>query len=176
MSEERTTKLRELILYISDHAQRDPCYAKTKLNKILFYADFIAYRRWGRSITEQEYKKLPFGPVPRDSERTLLGMREDGDLAIRKEDHYGHPQERPVSLRNPDLRDFSAEEIALVQQVIEDVWEMTATEVSDLSHRFIGWKAARLGEVIPYETALVFRRPQTPEEAQYGVDMAKLPL
>jgi hypothetical protein len=36
-----------------------------------------------------------------------------------------------------------------------------ATEVSDLSHDFIGWKAAEFNEVIPYETVFL-GDPSTP--------------
>lgn len=36
----------------------------TKMNKLLFYTDFIHYKRHGYGITGLAYKALPFGPVP----------------------------------------------------------------------------------------------------------------
>ena len=37
---------------------------KTKLNKEMFYADFLHYRRHGRSISGLQYKAIQLGPVP----------------------------------------------------------------------------------------------------------------
>ena len=36
----------------------------TKMNKLLFYVDFIHYKNHGYGITGITYKALPFGPVP----------------------------------------------------------------------------------------------------------------
>jgi len=55
-------KMAELILYVSDRCQLDPAYGSTKLNKILFYADFLYYAKHGTSITGQEYMRLDKGP------------------------------------------------------------------------------------------------------------------
>jgi hypothetical protein len=38
-------KLRELILYVSTLSKDDDNFGATKLNKLLFYADFLAYQR-----------------------------------------------------------------------------------------------------------------------------------
>ena len=38
--------------------------AVTKMNKLLFYADFIHYKNHGYGINSITYKALPFGPVP----------------------------------------------------------------------------------------------------------------
>src|SRR5437899_1435794 len=92
-------KLQEMILYIAEHSKRDDGFGKTKLNKILFYADFIAFAKLGHSVTGQEYRKMPYGPVPRDIESALDELRAGEDLAIRKYDHDGYPQQRPVALR-----------------------------------------------------------------------------
>src|ERR1035437_1475045 len=58
-------KLRELVLYIATASEGDEPFGKVKLNKILFFADFEAYRRFVRSITGHEYQKLAQGPAPR---------------------------------------------------------------------------------------------------------------
>lgn len=57
-------KFSELLLYVSRLAESDPRCGATKLNKILFYADFSAYRALGRSISGQTYRKLQHGPAP----------------------------------------------------------------------------------------------------------------
>src|SRR5258708_19742785 len=58
-------KLAELILFISERSEGDPRFGAGKLNKLLFYSDFGAYRLFGKSITGQQYQNLSNGPAPR---------------------------------------------------------------------------------------------------------------
>ncbi len=51
-------------------------------------------------------------------------------------------QKRPVALRQADLRPFSPEEIDLINNVVRHFWRMTASQVSDISHQFLGWQLA----------------------------------
>lgn len=58
-------KFRELILYVANMSRNDPDFGAVKLNKILYYADFRAYRELGRPISGAAYRKLSEGPAPR---------------------------------------------------------------------------------------------------------------
>ncbi len=147
-------RLAELILYVARVCEGDETFGSTKLNKILFLADFLAYRKLGTSITGAEYQKLPFGPAPRRLKPVLEGLVQSGAAAIRKQERSGYEQRRPVALREPDLREFSGEQIALVDQLVRALWGRTASEVSELSHGFIGRQLAEEGETIPYGLAL----------------------
>ena len=57
-------KFRELIVYICKKSEGDPTFGAVKLNKILYYADFAAYRILGKPITGAQYQKLREGPAP----------------------------------------------------------------------------------------------------------------
>lgn len=148
-------KFRELILYLADKSQADPKFGSTKLNKLLFFCDFLAYKSLGRSITGHEYQKLPHGPAP----RALLPVRElmveEGDCILREEDHFGYDQQRLIPLRAPRPEVFSGAEIDLIRDVISELWNSNGSEVSDLSHQFLGWELAAVGEPIPYMSILV---------------------
>lgn len=162
-------RMRELILYVAHACEDDRTFGAVKLNKILFYADFLAYRERGRSITEQEYQKLPQGPAP----RCLVPLREEmvlaGDLIVREAAYFGRPQKRPIALRNPDLSPFLPLDIAVVDAVIRALWGKTARETSELSHEFWGWKLANMRETVPYEVALVARPDEyTDDELEYA--------
>jgi len=52
---ERDKRLRELILLIATRSEGDEPFGAVKLNKLLFYADFFAYVKFGESITGQEW-------------------------------------------------------------------------------------------------------------------------
>lgn len=58
-------KLAEAILYISKKSEGDESFGATKLNKLLFYSDFMAFGKLGEPITGQDYQKLEHGPAPR---------------------------------------------------------------------------------------------------------------
>ncbi len=162
-------KFRELLLYVAKLSEGDPRCGRTKLNKILFYADFGAYRKLGRSISGQTYLKREFGPVAGGLPATIDAMVADGECVWASRDHYGRSLHKLLPLREPDLAVFDAAEVDLVRQVVEELWELNATEVSDLSHRFIGWQAAEIGEEIPYSTVLVApMRPLSGDEVEWA--------
>jgi hypothetical protein len=148
-------KLQHLILFIAIKSISDDSFGKVKLNKLLFHADFGAFKAWGASITGEPYFALQMGPAPKYMLPTLLAMEENKLLAIQPQTFYGKPQEKPVALKEPNLGLFSSQEIALVDSIIEKWWAKNAKEMTDDSHEFIGWKLASLKEEIPYEVALV---------------------
>jgi hypothetical protein len=162
-------KFEELILYLARESQEDHRCGATKLNKILFYADFIAYHKLGRSITGQKYQKLERGPAPRRIVPVVEAMVGRGLCAWAERSYFGFPLKKLLALREPDVSVFSAEELDIARTVVSELWELNATEVSDLSHRFVGWQAADIGEEIPYETVFVDEpRPLTQEEEAWA--------
>jgi hypothetical protein len=167
-------KLKELILLIAEWSQADPKFGAIKLNKLLFHCDFSSYLTYGRAITWQEYFALPQGPAPKRLKFLTDRMRENGDLAYKGERYYNHTKKTPIALRPAKIKAFSDQEIVLIQKTIEKFWDKNATEMSEESHLFLGWKAARLKEVIPYSTALVGSRPPTPEERNHGLQLRQL--
>jgi hypothetical protein len=161
-------KLAELILYVAQRSESDKRFGKTKLNKILFYSDFGAFQRFGRSITGEEYAKYPFGPVSPSVQPLLDYLQRTGALFIDVVAAGDHEQQQPRALRAPNLTLFSAAEKQLVDDVIQRLWRHTGAQVSDLSHDFIGWQIVDLGEVIPYETTLMHNSPMTEAEEKYA--------
>ena len=167
-------KLRELILLIAEWSQADERFGAIKLNKLLFHCDFSAFLTFGEPITGQEYFALPQGPAPRRLKPITEKMEKKKELAYQEVPYHGHLQKRPIALRAANLKLFSGEEVALVRQTIEKFWKKSATEISDQSHLFLGWKVARERETIPYSTALVGRRPPTEQERKRGLALQSL--
>lgn len=167
-------RLRELFLYVARKTEGDPSCGKTKLYKILFYADFAAYEKLGESISGQDYQRLPRGPAPKRALPVQEDMEESGAATWAKRDYYGQPQQQLIALEEPRLTEFSGEQIAILDEVIDRLWGLSASDVSVLSHRFIGWQIARERETIPYSTvALAEPRPLTPSEIEYAQRLAR---
>jgi uncharacterized phage-associated protein len=148
-------KFKELILYVSEKCEPDPSFGNTKLAKVLYYCDFIAYVELGKPITGASYQRLPYGPAPKSLLPVRKEMEQQGEVFLREASRYGYRQIRPIARRRADLREFTGEEIALVDAVIDTLWELDASQVSRLSHKDLGWQLAEEGETIPYETAFI---------------------
>jgi hypothetical protein len=163
------SRFRELILYLARLSETDPKCGRTKLNKLLFYADFTAYRTLGKAISDQPYQKLENGPAPKRFLPVVRALEEEKACAWVDQDYYGKPLKKLIPLREPDLSVFRPEEVELIRSTVEDLRDLNATEVSDLSHRFLGWQAAELYEEIPYNTVFVDDpRPLSPEEMEWA--------
>lgn len=160
---ESDARLRELILYVSQKSSDDPRFGATKLNKILYFADFIAYRLHGKPITGAEYQRLSWGPAPKRLRPIRDRMVEDRELAVEERKFYEREQHRTVALRDPDIGVFSREEIALVDEIIRVLWEHTGSDVSRLSHT-VAWEIVDDGESIPYEAAHLSPESLTQED------------
>lgn len=154
-------KFKELVVYISRQCEDDLTFGAIKLNKILYYADFAAFRSLHRPITGACYQKLREGPAPREFLDVRRELVDSGDAAVEYRDYFTGQQHRLViaHARQPDLRRFSQDEIALVDSIIGFFHGKTAREVSDFSHREPGWILAEEREAIPYETAWLSADP-----------------
>lgn len=172
-------KFKELVLHVAGRSSGDSGFGRTKLNKILFFSDFLYFADHGSSITGADYQKLPHGPAPRQMIPVLNELL--GDDAEEKITHVGSfKQQRLVPKREADLSLFDDGEIDLVNDVIDMLDGTSAVDVSELSHQWsLGWQAASLGETIPYGTAFVRvpdDLPSTPEEGRSLARSLNLPV
>jgi hypothetical protein len=165
-------KFRGLILYAADQARakRDQYFGAVKLNKILFYSDFIMFQRYGVPITGATYQKLREGPAPKEllvQRRILIG---EGDADLKPTQVFNYVQRRliPTAKTIDPTNWFKSEEIVVIDEVIKELKGMTAAQVSGLSHREGGWMMAKEGEPIPYEAALL--------EPDYGDGSSELQM
>ena len=167
-------KLRELILYIAERSIEDPGFGATKLNKILFFSDFIAYGSYGEPITGARYQRLPRGPAPRELLPIQAELEKANEAIVVEKKRFNFKQKRILPLRDPDLSSFTAEEIALVDEVIDGLRPFNATNISALSHQIaVGWQLAGEGEDIPYESVFISNDPLTPTDVRRGQELAK---
>lgn len=162
-------KMKELILYLASRSEADSRFSSTKLNKLLFYCDFASYQELGQAMTGHSYQKLQFGPAPKAMLPILDQMKRDRDCVEIEREVFGLKQRRVQAQRAPELSVFTEDELRLADRILQNLWEQSATEVSDLSHEHIGWKAAALNEVIPFETAFVGdpSMPLTEDEIEF---------
>ena len=147
-------KFIELMLYFSKRGLDEGLViGSTKLNKLLFFADFRSYARLGSPLTGARYQKLEWGPAP----RALLPIREElveqGLVRFSDDEDWSQVLEPQ---REPDLSLFTSDELFIIDEVFEELRPLNAVAASDYSHEASpGWNAANELEDIPYETARV---------------------
>jgi uncharacterized phage-associated protein len=166
-------KFTELVLYVADRLRGDRAGGAIKLNKVLFFAEFTHLRRHHAVISGCEFEKLAHGPAPRQLVPVRRRLLEAGDAELTEEDFLGRPQHRLVPRREADLRGFSEAELTSIDDVIEQLAGMTATQVSELSHQEPGWRLTEVGETIPFATAFLdFPQVRTPTSERLSREVA----
>ncbi len=166
-------KLAELILYISQKCAGDDYFGSVKLNKILFFSDFIAYGTWGKTISNAGYQHQPNGPVLHRMLPVIEELKRSASLAIQPTNCGGYRQNRPVNLREPDLSVFEAREIALVDDWIERLKPLSASQISRMTHETASWCSTDDYQEIDPRT--VFISCSSPDAAQIkrGLELAE---
>jgi len=171
-----TDKFDALVHYVCAKCEDPSMLGATKLNKILWYSDTGAYLYFGKSITDATYVKQQFGPVPKDVLAAIGRLKNLGLIIEREAPFFGYPQKQFIALTRPDLALFSADEISLVDTVIEAVCRNhTASSISALTHDHI-WEAAQIGEEIPLFATFASRPGELTESdvAWAKAEMARL--
>ncbi|AGB42702.1 hypothetical protein Mesau_00202 [Mesorhizobium australicum WSM2073] len=164
-------RFRELIIYISDKSKDDPDFGSVKLNKILYFADFIAYERFGVPLTGMVYQKLTNGPAPRALLPVRAELIEEGAIRLESVPTFSFVQLRTVALRKAITDLFFADEISLVDEIIADLSGHNATDVSLRSHD-LRWKAVQLNDPIPYDFIYLDTNQLTDDDIRRSKELA----
>ncbi len=152
----KVEKFKNVLMYILERCAGKPNIGETVLYKLLYLSDFNYYEIYEEHLTGAQYRKLPFGPVPRKLDSIINLMIEKGKLQRIKTKYYDYPQTRYIPLEKADLTQLTAAEKEVIDQVIDRFSDWTAAAISEYSHKDMPWRATEEGEIIDYE--LVFYR------------------
>jgi putative zinc finger/helix-turn-helix YgiT family protein len=126
---------------------------KTKLNKLLFYADFKHFKDYAVSITGARYAHIPFGPAPNKYALYFATLIENDAIKV-EEDLIGEfIGEEFISVKEPDFPLFSDSELKILATVKEYFKDFTAKRITDFSHDEKAYKETVPGDIISYEYA-----------------------
>lgn len=143
-----TSRLKNLLLYVL--GQMGETF-QTKMNKVLFYIDFLSYRERGMAISGLAYNAIEFGPVPQRWDRVYSAFDE-----VEEQLRLVQGQEC-MSLKagaKADMSGFSPDEMAVIDKVCIWLNNKTSRAVSKLSHEETAWKEhVGQSETIPFSEA-----------------------
>ncbi|MGV3539476.1 MAG: type II toxin-antitoxin system antitoxin SocA domain-containing protein [Rufibacter sp.] len=134
----RRQNLTKIAHLISFYAQAMELF-KTKLNKLLFYTDFGAYKSRGCSVTGLAYRAIPFGPVPAEYEKLYLKLAEDGFLEMEPKPVSGNFVDSFKSLVAFNQEHFDPEELMVMHKVVEKFKKVNSKAIVDISHQEKAW-------------------------------------
>jgi transcriptional regulator with XRE-family HTH domain len=149
-------KFKNVLLYILERCAGKPNVGETVLNKLLYFSDFNYYELYEEHLTGAKYRKLPFGPVPQKLDTILNQMIDAGQLQRVKTEYHGYPQTRFLPLIKANLTELKASEKEVIDKVIDQMSDWSASYISDYSHKDLPWEVTDEGKELSYE--LVFYR------------------
>ncbi len=138
---------------------------KTKLNKLLFYADFLHYRDFATSITGARYARIPFGPAPEDYDLFFSLLSRQGVLRVEEVLFQGYSGsedvtgEKLISIEEPDRNVFADSELESLLRVKRYFEDYGAGMISQYSHQEEAYRNTLPGQLISYEYAATLSLP-----------------
>lgn len=163
-------KLAHMLLYVAEKVEGDPRAGKTKLHKILFFSDFEAFRRTGESISGEHYVKYDQGPFLKPLDSTVNKMANAGLAEWAPANQW--LEVRLVPRAKADVSLLTDLDRQILSSNVKRFWGMSASGVSNLSHRLFGWQTTPNGQEIPYNSAYVGdARPLDSTETAWALEL-----
>ena len=129
-----TDRLKNLLLYII--GQMGEVF-QTKMNKVLFYIDFLSYRESGMAISGLAYNAIDFGPVPQRWDRVYSAFDEIVPLPKMVRDQESTAL---TASAEADMTGFTDQERRIIDTVCAKMRNLSAHDISELSHNEPAWQ------------------------------------
>jgi len=115
---------------------------KTKLNKLLFYADFITFKKTGFSMSGVQYRAIPLGPVPNNFNSIYEYLDNKEELKINYtslSENIAGEQFTPNLNRIFNKTLFNELEITILESVADRFKNTSTSEIIEISHKEKAW-------------------------------------
>ena len=130
-------KVNNLVLYFADKVKP----FKTKMNKLLFYADFFHFKKTGFSITGLRYQAIQKGPVPKNYDWIFDNSMEKKFIKIKLHDYGNYMGEQflPTGEKIFEEELFTSSELKAAEAVVASFKKATVNEMVSTSHEEKAW-------------------------------------
>ena len=162
-------KFREVLLYILNKVGSKPNVGETVLYKILYFIDFDFYEKYEEQLIGATYIKNNYGPTPVEFKKIVDKMIDDGEIIKVKSVYFEYPQTKYLPVRKADLTKFKANEIELIDDILNRLSDMNASQISEYSHNDVPWMTTENQGTIEYES--VFYRTPSYSVREYDEDI-----
>lgn len=145
-------RLKNIMLYILNKCDDVWC---TKMNKLLFYTDFMSYRERGMAMTGLSYRAIDFGPVPERWDRVYSEFPEVRQELRQVGDFVGSVL---IASEESDYSMFTDAELKVLDSICTHFGKMSSREISRISHDEDAWLNHHdKHEHIPFDDAYMIK-------------------
>jgi len=152
-------KFKEVLLYILNKVGSKPNMGESVLYKLLYFSDFNYYEKYEEQLVGATYIKNNYGPTPKEFIKVIDEMGVKKEIVKVEDKYFQYPQRKYLPLRVPDLSKLKANELKMIDDVLEKLSDMNATRLSEYSHNDVPWLTTEDGEIIDYESVF-YRTPE----------------
>ena len=134
-----------------------------KLNKILWCADLEHYRWHGVAITGlRQYSRTLHGPMSQDIVRAVGLLAREGKVEERTVTVTGYTRREMASLEDADISVFTDAQIRILDQMIDAIAPLTASQLSCLNRDDPLWNELANNEAMAVATGSIMTPPPEP--------------
>lgn len=164
--QEKVEKFKQVLLYVLTKVGARPNIGQTVLYKILYFIDFDYYEKYEEQLIGAKYIKNTYGPSPVMFAKIVEELEKEHKIEKVKAKFHSYDQVKYlVNSTEPDISYLSSKELEHISWEISRLEDMTAAQISELSHLDTPWVAAEDREELKYEH--VFYRPQLTSVREY---------
>jgi uncharacterized phage-associated protein len=153
-------KLKAILLYFGTYTDKR-FLGKVKLMKLFYFLDFMHVKKYGISITNDNYVNLEHGPIPSTIKNLIDSAADDIDNSVLADTiWFEHPDGINMCRMMPtreftdhDRKYFSPSEMDTLEKVCQRFGDKNTKFTEDISHNEAPWKNTNLLEEIPYTLA-----------------------
>ena len=156
-------KFKEVLLHIFNKVGSKPNIGETVIYKLLYFMDFDFYEKYEEQLVGATYIKNRYGPTPVEFQKIAEGMIEKEIIRV-KDKYFDFPQTKYLPLRKPDLSKLKAHEIEVIDNVLNKLSDMNASQISEYSHNDVPWLTTGEGGIIEYESVFYRTAPYSVRE------------
>lgn len=148
LQKKRMAQLLKVIVYFSNHSHKK--IYKTKLNKLLFYSQFLYYKEYGEKLIDYNFIRDFHGPTIDELDELLIKYEEINAIEL-KNTQFGTVINSKINLNEYTI--YTEKERDILERVIIKFKDHTSATISDYSHKESLWLNTPHKEVISIERA-----------------------
>lgn len=151
MSEQpKKAKFKEAVLFLVQNCN-NKYLGVTKLNKLLYYLDFISYRDRGVTVTGDIYIHKDYGPVPETVDEIISDLKQQKRLSTEVADYKEGYKFKLKALSEPNLEEFEKYEKTLLEKICKEFLLWSTDKIVSQTHLEAPWFYSKPYDIVDFK-------------------------
>jgi uncharacterized phage-associated protein len=131
-------KYKNALLYFFNNCN-NKYLGSTKLNKLMYYLDFVSFRDRNKSVSNDAYLHLDFGPVPQEIDKVLALLKQEDAVSAHDMPFKDSHKDEFVARAEPDMKVFDAYEAKLLEAIAKEFELWDTKKIVEQTHLEAPW-------------------------------------